>query len=420
MKVLVIGSGAREHALIWKLSQSRRVSKLYALPGNGGTRDLAETVDIDPSDVVSAADFAEKEGIALTVVGPEQPLSLGITDAFHKRGLKIFGPTQKAAMLESSKVFSKEFMRRNSIPTAPFQVFTSAEEARLYLEGAVYPLVIKADGLAGGKGVFICKDKAEALQTVRAVLVEHRFGQAGEKILIEDFLPGTEMSFMVISDGKRAVPLVTAMDYKKAQDGDQGPNTGGMGAISPAPGARKALCDRIMGEIIYPVLEGMRLDGREFRGVLYAGLMLVEDAPHVLEFNVRFGDPETQPIMLRLKSDLLDLLEAGADGNLHDVAVEWSEQVSAGVVLTSRGYPGSFETGNVIQGLERAKAMGVEIFHAGTRLEQGKLLSAGGRVLTLCASGVNLKETVRRIYDAIGFVGYENICFRQDIGKVKE
>ncbi len=417
MKVLVIGSGGREHALVWKISQSKRVDRIYAAPGNPGMKDLAHLVDINDSNTVELADFAQAEGIDLTVVGPEMSLSLGIVDEFKKRNLKIFGPTQKAAIIESSKAFAKDFMKKNGIPTAQYQVFDSAIEAIHYLRQAKFPLVVKADGLAGGKGVFICQHITEAEESIRIIMLENKFGQSGEQVVVEEFLKGREMSFMVISDGKRVIPLVTAMDYKKALENDQGGNTGGMGAICPAPQSTTDAFHDVMKTVIYPTIEGLKFDGKEFRGVLYAGLMITNRGPQVLEFNVRFGDPETQAVLLRMQSDIVDLLEGSADGNLFDIPVEWDNKVSACVVLTSRGYPGKYETGKMISGLERAKAMGVEIFHAGSTLKDNNYYTAGGRVLNVCASAPSLKSAMKKIYDAISFISYDNINFRQDIGR---
>ncbi len=416
MKILVIGSGGREHALIWKISQSKRVDKIYAVPGNAGIEDLAESAPINHSNIIEIADFAQKESINLTVVGPELPLSLGIVDEFNKRNLRIFGPTRKAAMIESSKAFAKEFMKKNKIPTSKFKIFNSANEAVNYVKNSKFPLVIKADGLAGGKGVFVCVNTNEAEDALRKIFIENKFGRAGENVIIEDFLEGREMSFMVISDGKRAIPLATAMDYKKINDGNSGPNTGGMGAISPAPDITENLYHDIMKTIIIPTIEGLRFEGKEFRGVLYAGLMITKKGPKVLEFNVRFGDPETQPIMMRLKSDLLDLLEGSVEGSLYDVPVEWDDQVSACVVLASKGYPAKYETGKTIDGLKRAKATGVEIFHAGTVSKGKEVLTNGGRVLNLCYKASTLKEAMKNIYDSIAFIKYDNIYYRKDIG----
>jgi len=420
MNILVIGSGGREHALIWKISQSKRVEKIFAIPGNCGTGELAENVDIDATNIIEIADFAQKEDIHITVVGPELPLSLGIVDEFNRRNLKIFGPTQKAAQIESSKVFAKEFMKKNKIPTSDFKVFNSAVDAVNYLKKVEFPVVIKTDGLAAGKGVFICKDRKEAEESVRTILLESRFGKAGEQIIIEDYLEGQELSFIVISDGKRALPLATSMDYKKAREGDKGPNTGGMGAISPSPVISEKLFNEIMKTIIIPTIEGMRFEGKEFRGVLYAGLMITSKGPMTLEFNARFGDPETQALMLRLQSDIVDVFEGSVEGSLFDVEMKWDDNVSACVVLASEGYPGNYNTGMEIDGLKRAKASGSEVFHAGTKTENNKYYTSGGRVLNVCAKGKTLKETVGQIYDSIQFIKFENKYYRKDIGGVKK
>ncbi|HLP62427.1 MAG TPA: phosphoribosylamine--glycine ligase [Candidatus Deferrimicrobium sp.] len=419
MKILVVGSGGREHALVWKLSQSKRVNKIYAAPGNGGMKDLAETVNIKESNTVELAEFAQKEKIDLTVVGPEVSLSLGIVDEFNKKNLKVFGPNQRASAIESSKAFAKEFMKKNGIPTAGFNVFDSAIGAINHIRTAPFPLVIKADGLAGGKGVFICQDLRQAEESIRIIMLENKFGKSGEQVVIEEFLKGRELSFMAVTDGKRVIPLVTSMDYKKAEENDKGPNTGGMGAISPGPDIDRDLYNTIMNTIILPTVEGLKFEGKEFKGLLYAGLMITRIGPMVLEYNVRFGDPETQALLLRMKSDLVDLLEGASDGNLFDIPVEWSEEVSGCVVLTSRGYPNKFEVGKKIEGLKRAKAMGVEVFHAGTVLKEDGYYSAGGRVLNICAKGATLKETMKKIYDAISFISFDNMNFRQDIGRVK-
>jgi phosphoribosylamine--glycine ligase len=417
MKVLIIGSGGREHAIAWKLSQSKRIEKLYAIPGNSGIAELCEIVDIKVSDIISIADFAEQNEIDLTVVGPELPLSLGIVGEFNKRNLKIFGPTQKAAEIETSKVFCKKFLQKYNIPSSDYEVFSSAANAINHLQDAKYPLVIKADGLAAGKGVYICNELKDSKNAIREIMLENKFGNAGERVVIEEFLKGSEMSFIVVSDGKRVIPLVTSMDYKKIGEKNQGPNTGGMGAISPAPQIDKELHDKIMDEIIKPVIEGMSYDGREFRGTLYAGLMLTESGPKVLEFNCRFGDPETQAILLRLKSDLVDILEASAEGSLFDVECDWSEEPSACVVLASKGYPIKYEKGKKIAGLKRAKALGVKIFHAGTQYKGKSFYTDGGRVMSICSTGPTLKDSLKKIYDGISFIEYENLYFRKDIGK---
>ena len=420
MKVLVIGSGGREHALVWKISQSKKVKEIFALPGNSGMKDLVKFVDIKASNIIEIADFVQEEKIDLTVVGPELPLSLGIVDEFNSRNLKIFGPTQMGAMIESSKIFAKEFMKKNKIPTSDFQTFNYPNDAKDHLNHCAFPVVIKADGLAGGKGVFICNSVEQAQASINAIMIDKKFGKAGERIIIEEFLHGQEMSFMVISDGKRAIPLVSSMDYKKIFDGDKGPNTGGMGAISPSPLSEKNLYNTIMKTIIIPTIEGMRLEGKEFRGVLYAGLMITSEGPRVLEFNVRFGDPETQVILMRLKSDLVELLEGSVEGSLFDIPVKWENKVSGCVVMASKGYPSKYETDKKIEGLERARSQGVEIFHAGTVLKEKNHYTSGGRVLNICALSNTLKDTMKKIYDAISYIGFENIYYRTDIGKVKK
>jgi phosphoribosylamine--glycine ligase len=420
MKVLVIGSGGREHALIWKISQSKKVDKIYALPGNPGMKKLATLVDIKASNIIEIADYAQEEKIDLTVVGPELPLSLGIVDEFVRRNLKIFGPTQKAAMIESSKSFAKDFMKKNRIPTADFSVFNYSADAISHLKNINYPVVVKADGLAAGKGVFICQDKDEAEESVNTIMNQKKFGKAGDQVVIEEYLRGQEMSFMVISDGKRTIPLVSSMDYKKIFDKDEGPNTGGMGAISPSPQTDKNLYNNIMKSIVYPTIEGMRLEGKDFRGVLYAGLMITSQGPMVLEYNVRFGDPEIQAIILRLKSDLVDLLEGAAEGSLYDIPVEFDTKVSGCVVLASRGYPQKYETDKKIEGLDRAASLGVEIFHAGTTLKNSAFYTSGGRILNVCGLSSNLKDAMKKIYDAISFITFDNLYFRHDIGKVKK
>jgi phosphoribosylamine--glycine ligase len=416
MKILIIGSGGREHALVWKISQSKRVTKIFAAPGNPGMKQLAELVAIKAASIIELADFAQEEKIDLTVVGPEQPLALGIVDEFNNRNLKIFGPTQKAAMIETSKSFAKEFMRKNNIPTPGFKVFDSPSEALEHFSRAQFPLVVKADGLAAGKGVYICKKREEASAAVNEIMLEGKFGKSGERVVVEEFLGGQEMSFMAVCDGKRIFPLATSMDYKKALEGDKGPNTGGMGAISPAPQISKELFNQIMKTIIQPTIGGLKFENKKFKGLLYAGLMITRGGPQVLEFNARFGDPETQVVLMRLKSDLVDILEGAADENLFEVASEWDENVSGCVVLAAKGYPQKSASGSRIQGLERAKSLGVEVFHAGTGLGPDGLISAGGRVLNVCAAAPTLKEAMGKIYDGISFITFEDMTFRRDIG----
>ncbi len=416
MKILIVGSGGREHALVWKISQSKRVNKIFAAPGNPGMTQLAELVGIKPTSIIELADFVQQEKIDLTVIGPEQPLALGIVDEFNNRNLKIFGPTQKAAMIETSKSFAKEFMRKNNIPTPEFTIFNSASEALEYFAKAQFPLVVKADGLASGKGVYICRKREEASEAVSEIMLEGKFGKSGERVVVEEFLSGQEMSFMAVCDGKRIFPLATSMDYKKAMDGDKGPNTGGMGAISPAPQSSRELFNQIMKTVIQPTVAGLKFENKEYKGLLYAGLMITREGPKVLEFNARFGDPETQVVLMRLKSDLVDILEGAADENLFEVAAEWDENVSGCVVVAAKGYPQRFATGRRIQGLERAKALGVEVFHAGTAQGPDGLATAGGRVLNICATAPTLKEAMGKIYDGISFITFEDMVFRHDIG----
>jgi len=416
MKILIVGSGGREHALVWKISQSKRVTKIFAAPGNPGMKQLADLVDIKPASIIELADFAQEQKIDLTVVGPEQPLGLGIVDEFNSRNLKIFGPTQKAAMIETSKSFAKDFMRKNNIPTADFKVFNAAAVALEYFQKAKFPLVIKADGLASGKGVFICLKKDEADEAIKEVMLDGKFGQSGERVVIEEFLSGQEMTFMAVCDGKRIFPLATSMDYKKALEDDTGPNTGGMGAISPAPQISKDLFNQIMKTIIQPTISGLRFENKEYKGLLYAGLMITREGPKVLEFNARFGDPETQVVLMRLKSDLVDILEGSADENLFDIVADWDENVSGCVVLAARGYPQKYAKGQKIQGLERAKSLGVEVFHAGTAVGKDGPVSDGGRVLNVCTTAPTLKEAMDKIYDGISFITFDDMTFRRDIG----
>ena len=421
MKVLIVGSGGREHALAWKIARSPRLTRLFCAPGNGGTSLVAENVPLADSDIAGLAGFAAREGIDLTVVGPELPLSLGIVDEFGRRGLRVFGPTRLAAELESSKIFAKRFMARHDIPTGQFRVAESAEEALAAVRSGEFefPVVIKADGLAAGKGVIICRDLAAADEAVRMIMLERQFGSAGDRVLIEEFLRGREVSFIVITDGRRILPLATAMDHKAVFDGDEGPNTGGMGAISPSPFVDPALHGEIMDTIIRPTVERMAEEGRPYRGALYAGLMLTGDGPKVLEYNGRFGDPETQPQLIRLESDLLEVLDAAARGEAPE-RLEWSEKPSGCVILASGGYPGPYEKGREISGLdEAARRPGVVLFHAGTQKDGGRFVTSGGRVLGVCASESTLPGTIRTVYEAIGAIRFEGMHFRRDIGTAR-
>ena len=419
MKVLVIGSGGREHALAWKIAQSPTTSKVYCAPGNGGTRLVAENVPIADTDIPRLIDFALQAGIDLTVVGPEVPLSLGLTDEFEAKGLPVFGPTRKASELEGSKVFAKQFMERHKIPTGRFKVAESAERARAILQSGElgWPVVIKADGLAAGKGVIIAKDAAEAEAAVQSIMVERIFGAAGNRLLVEEFLRGRETSFIVIADGAQVLPLVTTMDHKSVFDGGRGPNTGGMGTISPSPYLDKALFAEVMSRIVMPTVIRMKEEGRTYKGALYCGLMLTEEGPKVLEYNCRFGDPETQPQMLRLESDLVEILTAAIEGNVLENEVRWAEKAAACVILASGGYPGAYEKGKTIRGLDAAAARpGITVFHAGSRFENGAYLTSGGRVLGVCATDKNLAVCMERIYAAIADIHFDGMHCRRDIG----
>lgn len=423
MKILVIGSGGREHALAWKISQSPHLEKLFCAPGNPGIMSIAENVAIDSSDIKGLVDFAAKEKIGLTVVGPELPLTMGIVDEFEERGLKIFGPNKRTAELEGSKVFAKQFMERHQIPTAISKIAESPEEAGEILNSGKFsfPLVVKADGLAAGKGVIICENLKEAEEVVRLIMVERKFGEAGRRVLVEECLRGKETSFIVLSDGKEVVPLVTTMDHKPVYDGDKGPNTGGMGAISPSPFIDKELFSEIMRSIVFPTVTHMREEGRKYKGVLYVGLMLTEEGPKVLEYNCRFGDPETQPQVLRMESDLVDILLAIIEEDAQGKEIQWSPKASGCVVLASGGYPLAYEKGKRIEGLNQAsETPGIAIFHAGTKFEDGEYYTNGGRVLGICASEENLSVTMEKIYKAISRISFEGMHFRKDIGALKE
>lgn len=423
MKVLIVGSGGREHALAWKIAKSPRVEKVFCAPGNGGTRLAAENVPLAETDLAGLADFAEKEKIGLTVVGPEVPLTMGLADEFERRGLRVFGPSKKAAEIEGSKVFAKEFMGRHRIPTGRFRVTDDFDQARKILASGEfgYPVVLKADGLAAGKGVVVCASAQKAEETAGEMLVQKKFGAAGRRIVIEEFLRGREVSFIVVTDGLRVQPLVTAMDHKAAYDGDKGPNTGGMGAISPSPLMTEKLYDEIMSTVIVPAVTRLLEEGRKFKGVLYAGLMITAEGPKVLEFNGRFGDPETQPQMVRLESDLVDLLEAAVDEDILRTEVRWSPKPSGCVVVASGGYPVHYEKGKIVSGLAEAEAVaGVSVFHAGTKYEDGRYLTTGGRVLGVCASDDTLAGAMGRIYEACQKIYFEAMYYRRDIGAVKE
>jgi phosphoribosylamine--glycine ligase len=416
VKILVVGSGGREHALVWKLSQSSRVDCIYCAPGNAGTAELGENVPIPANDLPALVKFAKENKIELTVVGPDDPLAAGIADLFQTEGLRVFGPSKSAARLESSKIFAKELMRKNKIPTARGAAFTKVEAASAFVEEARFPLVIKADGLALGKGVIIARDAAEAHRAIDSMMTERRFGDAGTRLLIEECLTGSECSLHALVDGKNYRMLATARDHKRAYDGDAGLNTGGMGAFSPADNFDVHLQTQFGREVMLPLLDGLIASGVLFRGLLFPGLMVTADGPRVLEFNCRFGDPETQVILPRLKSDLLELLEATIDGTLEGRTIEWDERAAVTVVLASGGYPDKYETGKPIRGLEAAaKAKDVHIFHAGTRKENDTIVTAGGRVLAVTALGESVAAARARAYEAVSQIDFEGCHYRRDI-----
>ena len=419
MKVLVIGGGGREHALAWKLAQSPQVEKVYVAPGNAGTahEKKCENVRIQADDLRGLLDFALGQGVGLTVVGPEQPLVLGVVDAFTQAGLKCFGASRMAARLEGSKVFSKDFLKRHHIPTAEYASFSNLEQALAYVHDWGAPIVVKADGLAAGKGVVVAETLDQAEDAVRHMLAGNAFGDAGHRVVIEEFLQGEEASFIVMADGEHVLPLATSQDHKRVGDGDTGPNTGGMGAYSPAPVVSGAVHERVMREVIRPTIQGMAAEGVPYTGFLYAGLMISPDgSPKVLEFNCRFGDPETQPILMRLKSDLVTLCEAALAGNLHQVSAEWDGHSAVGVVLAADGYPGEYRKGDVINGLPHFPNERVKVFHAGTAEVDGKIVTNGGRVLCVTALGESVADARLRAYHIADGIRWPGRFFRKDIG----
>jgi len=417
MKVLVVGGGGREHALVWKISQSKKVRKVFCAPGNAGIGKMAECVNIKADKVGDLLNFARFEGIDLTVVGPEASLTLGIVDLFEKEGKKIFGVSKAAAELEGSKVFSKELMRRYNIPSAEYKVFYSPIEAENYIRLKGAPIVIKADGLAAGKGVFVASTVDEAIEAVDIIMRKRAFGSAGDRVIVEECLKGEEASFMAFTDGETVVPMASSQDHKRVFDNDKGLNTGGMGAYSPAPVVTPELEERIMKEIMLPTVRGMKQEGRLYRGVLYAGIMVTEDGPEVLEFNVRFGDPEAQPILMRLDSDLVEIMLAVSEGNLKPEMVRWKPQAAVCVVAAAGGYPGSYEKGFAITGLEEAaKVSDTVVFHAGTADRSDHVVTNGGRVLGVTALGSDIPEAISRAYQSIGKIHFDGMHYRKDIG----
>jgi phosphoribosylamine--glycine ligase len=417
MRVLVVGSGGREHALVWKLDRSPEVTKLFCAPGNGGIAELAELIDVGTEDVEALAEFAESKDIDLTIVGPEGALAKGIVDLFEKRGLRIFGPTKAAARLESSKAFAKNLMKKYHIPTAQFAVFDDPQAARAYVRQLGVPIVIKADGLCGGKGTIVAHTLSEALGAIDLLMEDRIFKQAGERIVVEERLIGEEASILVVTDGVTALPLLPSQDHKRLHDGDKGPNTGGMGAYAPTPLVDPPLAQQVMDQIIKPTIQAMASEGLNFKGVLYAGLMLTSEGPKVLEFNVRFGDPEIQAILPLLKSDLVPILDDTVEGRLSTAQCQWDAGSSVCVVLASGGYPGEFQIGKEIRGLDQFKAnRDLLVLHAGTKKDKGRFVSWGGRVLNVIGLGPDLEGALKRAYEAISAVAFEGMFYRKDIG----
>ena len=419
MKILIVGSGGREHALAWKAKQSSKVSTVFVAPGNAGTalEESISNVNIAVEDISALIAFAQQEKIALTIIGPEVPLVAGIVDAFTEAGLKCFGPSAKAAQLEGSKTYCKDFMARYNIPTAEYQTFTETQPAIDYIQSKGAPIVVKADGLAAGKGVIVAETEQQAIAAVEDMLSGNGFGEAGHRVVIEEFLVGEEASFIVIADGESALPMATSQDHKARDDGDKGPNTGGMGAYSPAPIVTPEIYQKVMDEVINPTLKGMQADGAPYTGFLYAGLMInKEGAIKVLEYNCRFGDPETQPIMMRLKSDLVDLCFAALDKDLSNTITEWDERPALGVVLAAGGYPDSYEKGDVISGLPVEELTDSKVFHAGTTEKDNNIVTSGGRVLCACALGEDIADAQNKAYQLTNKIHWNNVFCRTDIG----
>jgi phosphoribosylamine--glycine ligase len=418
MRVLVVGSGGREHTLVWKIAQSKLVDKIFCAPGNGGISKHADCIDIKAEDIPGLLEFARKEKIDLTVVGPEAPLALGIVDEFTKNKLRIFGPTKLASQLEGSKVFAKELMAKYKVPTADFKIFDNANEAKKYIEKIGAPCVVKADGLAQGKGVIICKTVNEAQAAVKSIMEDKIFGEAGNKIIVEDCLEGQEASILVITDSREVIALASSQDHKRVFDNDSGPNTGGMGAYSPAPIVTRELFKEILETVVYRTIDGLVREGIDYRGVLYAGIMITKNGPKTLEFNVRFGDPETQAILPRLKADLLEVMLAASEQKLTRIrTLQWDGRACVCVVCASAGYPGHYEKGKEIFGLDEAENLqDIVVFHAGTKKQDDKLLTNGGRVLGVTGLGNTIKEAIDKTYQAVSKIHFEGMHYRRDIG----
>lgn len=415
MRILIIGSGGREHALAWKLSQSPKVEKMYCIPGNPGISALAECVALPIDNNEGLAAFAQAQHIDLTVVGPEVPLANGIVDVFTAKGLRIFGPTQKAAQIESSKAFAKELMKKYNIPTAGFEVFTDAKKAKEYIKEQGAPIVVKADGLAAGKGVIVAMSEKEALEAVDSIMCDQAFGQAGAQVVIEEFLTGEEASLLAFTDGKTIVPMIAAQDHKRVYDGDEGPNTGGMGAYAPAPVITEDVRQKVLKEILEPVIQAMEKEGCPYSGCLYLGLIMTEKGPKVIEFNARFGDPETQVVLPLLDSDLVTVMEACIDKNLEETPVVWKKEAAVCVVLAAGGYPGKYRTGDVISGLEEAHSVGVQVFHAGTAKQDEQIVTNGGRVLGVTAAADSIMAALEVVYNGITKIQFADMHYRKDI-----
>ena len=418
MNILIIGNGGREHALAWKAAQSPDADRVFVAPGNAGTalEPRLENISIDVMDLEALADFAATHEVGLTIVGPEAPLVAGIVDRFEARNLRVFGPTAGAAQLEGSKAFTKDFLARHAIPTAAYANFTDVDEALTYVRDQGAPIVIKADGLAAGKGVIVAMTLVEAEEAIRDMLAGNAFGEAGSRVVVEEFLEGEEASFIVMVDGEHVLPMATSQDHKRVGDGDTGPNTGGMGAYSPAPVVTAEVHQRIMDEVIYPTVRGMAAEGHPYKGFLYAGLMIdTSGAPRVIEFNCRFGDPETQPIMLRMQSDLVSLCNAAIDGNLDQCDSRWDDRASVGVVLAAGGYPGSYHKGDAIRGLPLTDTEGEKVFHAGTRMQGEQVVTNGGRVLCATALGNSVTEAQQRAYQLAARIDWDGAFYRRDI-----
>ncbi|MEA2102942.1 MAG: phosphoribosylamine--glycine ligase [Thermodesulfobacteriota bacterium] len=417
MKTLVIGSGGREHALVWKIAQSPLVDEIFCAPGNAGMEQMATCVDIAADDINALVDLAKVKGIDLSIVGPEVPLTKGIVNTFEDQGLSIFGPSMEAARLEGSKAFSKQIMQELNIPTSSFGIFHDIKEARAFIAAAPFPLVVKADGLAAGKGVIVTKNKDEAYDAIEKIMGKKTFGSAGDTVVIEERLEGQEASFIAVCDGETIIPLASSQDHKRALDNDQGPNTGGMGAYSPAPVVDQGMHERIMNEVIRPLVLGMKKRNTPYRGIIYAGIMVTNKGPSVLEFNVRLGDPETQPLLMRLKSDIVPVMKAVADKkDISRIKLDWEKGPSVCVVLASGGYPGTYEKSLPISGIDRADNMGnIKVFHAGTASRDGRILTSGGRVLGVTAVGDDLESTLKRVYQAVETISFDGMFYRKDI-----